>query len=65
MSTTADPIFLQAEIAYRREQLLVGAGAGAANGRAATGRHHAGRVREALRGVRAGRRHARTSPRPA
>lgn len=61
MSTIADPMFVQAEVAYRRERLLVGVGAG----REAGGRHHAGRVREALRGVRAGHRHGRTSPRPA
>ncbi|MFC8500862.1 hypothetical protein ACFUC1_00780 [Pedococcus sp. NPDC057267] len=61
MSTTADPIFLQAEIAYRRESMMAGAGAR----RAASGRHHAGRVREVLRGVRAGHRHGRTTPRPA
>ena len=63
MSTIADPIFVQAEVAYRRERMLAGAGAG--TGRAAAGRHHAGRVREALRTVRTGHRHARTSPRPA
>ena len=62
MSTTADPIFLQAEIAYRRESMLAGTGASA---HSAAGRHHAGRIREALRGVRAGHRHGRTSPRPA
>lgn len=63
MSTIADPMFVQAEVAYRRERLLVGAGVSA--GREAGGRHHAGRVREALRGVRGGHRHGRTSPRPA
>ncbi len=63
MSTIADPIFVQAEVAYRRERLLAGTGTG--TGRAAAGRHHAGRVRAALRTVRTGHRHASTSPRPA
>ncbi|GAB3445989.1 hypothetical protein GCM10027517_27660 [Phycicoccus ginsengisoli] len=61
MSTIADPIFVQAEVAYRRERML----AGTVAGRAAGGRHHAGLVREALRTVRTGHRRARTSPRPA
>lgn len=61
MSITADPIFVRAEVAYRRERLLAGTGAG----RSVTGRHHAGRVRAALRSVRTPHRHARTSPRPA
>ena len=64
MSTIADPIFVQAEVAYRRERLLAGTG-GLGTGRAAAGRHHAARVRAALRTVRTGHRHARTSPRPA
>jgi hypothetical protein len=64
MSISADPIFVQAEVAYRRETLAAGFG-GAGRATRAAGRHHAGRVREALRGVRAGHRHGRTTPRPA
>jgi hypothetical protein len=61
MSISADPIFVQAEVAYRREAL-------AAAGLPSVGRssrHHAGLVRLALRGVRQGHRHGRRTPRPA
>jgi hypothetical protein len=61
MSISADPIFVQAEVAYRRESL-------AAAGLPSVGRssrHHASRVRHALRGLRPHHRHGRRAPRPA
>jgi hypothetical protein len=55
MSISADPIFVQAEVAYRRESMQA---AGLPPVEHAP-RHHASRIRLALRGVRAGTRHAR------
>ncbi len=61
MSITSDPLFVQAEVAYRRESLAAGLP------RVGTSpRHHASRVRRVLTAPsRFSHRHGRHAPRPA
>jgi len=61
MSISADPIFVQAEVAYRREALAAAGGPTVVR----PPRHHPSRLRLALRGARAHHRHGRHTPRPA
>jgi hypothetical protein len=61
MSIIADPLFVQAEVAYRRESLAAGLPRVGSSPR-----HHASRVRWALNAPsRFTHRHGRHTPRPA